>query len=101
VPGLTLLAHDYDKVVPHLYVVCLPKTIERQKLRQTLSGLGIQTGVHYQPNHQLALYGDGKLSIPLVETIYPRLLSLPMHPDLSEADVRHIAKKVLELIELA
>ena len=101
VPGLTLLAHDYDKVIPHLYVICLPKTIERQKLRQALSDLGIQTGVHYQPNHQLALYGDAKVSIPLVETIYPSLLSLPMHPDLSEADVRYIAKMVLELIEHA
>ena len=101
VPGLTLLALDYDEVVPHLYVICLPKTIERQKLRQTLSDLGIQTGVHYQPNHQLTLYGDGKVSIPLVDKIYPSLLSLPMHPDLSEDNVIYVAKMVLELIEHA
>lgn len=99
--GLTPLSHNYDEVVPHIYVVRLSENIERQKLRQKLGGFGIQTGVHYQPNHQLALYGAGKASLPLVDATYPLLLSLPLYPDLLEIDVVYIAKRLWELVEHA
>jgi len=101
VDGVTLLSHNYDEVVPHIYVVRLSEKIGRQQLQQKLAELGIQTGIHYQPNHQLALYGGGKVSLPIVDAIYPSLLSLPLHPDLLEIDVAYIAKTLQELIEHA
>lgn len=101
VDGVTLLSHNYDEMIPHIYVVRLPEKIGRQQLQQKLAELGIQTGIHYQPNHQLALYGGGKVSLPIVDAIYPSLLSLPLHPDLLEIDVAYIAKTLQELIEHA
>lgn len=101
VDGVTLLSHNYDEMIPHIYVVRLPEKIGRQQLQQKLAELGIQTGIHYQPNHKLALYGGGKVSLPIVDAIYPSLLSLPLHPDLLEIDVAYIAKTLQELIEHA
>ena len=98
ISGLKPLRHNYDEVVPHIYVVRLSENIERQKLREKLSGFGIQTGIHYQPNHQLALYGAGKVLLPIVDAIYPSLLTLPLHPGLLETDVEYIAKRLWELV---
>lgn len=97
--GLTPLRHNYDEVVPHIYVVNLAKNLEREKLRHEMSNLGIQTGVHYQPNHRLKLFAGAKLPLPQTDDAYPWILSLPMHPDLSEAQVTHVAQTLMKLAD--
>ena len=46
---------------------------------------------HYQPNHYLSLYQDSS-RVPLTNTqdLYSKLLTLPLHPDLTEADLDYI-----------
>ena len=95
------LCHDYDEVVPHVYVVKLAKNLNREKLRQKLNNLGIQTGVHYQPNHRLTFYAGAMPPLPQVDSIYPWILSLPMHPELSEADTIHVARTLLDSVDNA
>lgn len=90
VGDIECLMQNYDEVVPHIYVVKLGKGYDREKTRKDLNKVGIQTGIHYQPNHWLDIYRKDILPLIKVDEIYPRLLSLPLHPDLEIEDVRRV-----------
>ncbi len=99
---ITLLQHDYALVVPHIYVVQLPAMQDRKRLQNDLLNLGIQTGVHYQPNHGLSLYAE-KLTVEHgilreAERIAGHILTLPLHSDLTEQDVDYICDQLLALL---
>jgi dTDP-4-amino-4,6-dideoxygalactose transaminase len=95
--GITVMPHKYDDVVPHLYVIRIAGLRDRDRLRAVLLDQGIQTGVHYQPNHWLEYFAakGAFLPLPAVEAVYPELLSLPLHPDLSDKDVEFVCDKLL------
>ena len=98
--GIRCLERDYATVVPHIYVVLLPDRTDRASLRARLLEYGIQTGVHYHPNHLLAYFRPAveTAPLPITEAIYPRLLTLPLHPDLSQGDVSFVVETLLELL---
>jgi dTDP-4-amino-4,6-dideoxygalactose transaminase len=91
-PRIKLLRNDYHQVVPHIYVAQIQGVIDREALREKLAAQGIQTGIHYQPNHALNLYRHA-MSVPLVRTeaVFPYLLSLPLHADITEAQVAQVS----------
>jgi dTDP-4-amino-4,6-dideoxygalactose transaminase len=76
----------------HQYVV---RTQRREALRRHLEGQGVETGIHYpvpihlQPAWQNA-FGDGP-ALPCSEQVAHEILSLPVHPDLTDAEVEHVA----------
>ncbi|MBX7148126.1 DegT/DnrJ/EryC1/StrS family aminotransferase [bacterium] len=81
--------------VPHIYVVRIKGLLDRKALQDKLLAAGIQTGVHYQPNHLLSLYHDSKaLPCSQTESLFPELLTLPLHPDLSAADIDYVADQL-------
>lgn len=87
-PRIRPLERDYDTVVPHIYVVRIEGLKDRKALQDRLLEQNIQTGVHYQPNHWLSLYRDPKAApLPITESIYPTMLTLPLHFDLGAEDV--------------
>ncbi len=97
--SLDLLKHDYSEVVPHIYVVIISGRHSRQYVREQLSKHGIQTGIHYKPNHWLSAYKSRKKRIKTVETFFPSILSLPLHPDMKASDVEFICKTLNEILE--
>ncbi len=52
------LPRNYNEVVPHIFVVRVKGMIDREEKRARLLRKGIQTGVHYQPNHWLSFFQD-------------------------------------------
>lgn len=93
------IRHDYDEVVPHIYVVRIPNLRDREQLQKKLLELGIQTGTHYQPNHQLRHFKNEEiLNLNVTDEIYPKILSLPLHVDLTENDIHYVSEKLKELI---
>ncbi len=86
IPGVQLFATDLNEIVPHIQPVRILGG-RRDRVRQALSEQAIQTGIHYKPNHLLTRYGGGAVSLPVSERLYEELLSLPLHPELSLADV--------------
>jgi len=93
VPGLRLLDANLGELIPHIQPVRVLNS-QRNALREFLGGRGIETGIHYQPNHLLALYGGGRVSLPVTERLYGELLSLPLHPLLDETDVEWICDQI-------
>ena len=98
-PRIRLLPRDYDTVVPHIYVVRIENMPDRKAIQAYMLDQGIQTGVHYQPNHVLSFYFDPQaLPLPVTDTLFSELLTLPLHSDLSEHDVEEVCKKLKKFI---
>ena len=91
VDGIELLPINYDNITPHIFAIKV-KNEKRDLLKKYLEVDNIQTGLHYKPNHLHDFYSSDKL--PLTEKIFLELLTLPLHPDLSEKDVRFICDKI-------
>lgn len=99
-PQFQLLPQDYDSVVPHIYVARIQGIPDRKLLQARLLERGIQSGIHYQPNHLLCFYRDSAaFPLPLTESVFPELLSLPLHADLTEKGVARVCEKLLELVQ--
>ncbi len=89
---------EWAEPVYHLYVV---RCADREALRQRLRERGVGTAVHYpSPVHlQDAYRGRVPLApagLPVTETLLPQILSLPMYPELSDADALAVAEAVRE-----
>lgn len=99
-PRISIFKHDYNAVVPHIYVVRVNGLTCRERLREKLLAYGIQTGVHYQPNHKLSFYeAENHLPLPVTDAVFPELLSLPLHPELSEGHIAYVCKTLLDLTQ--
>lgn len=93
-------AHDYATVVPHIYVVRIRGLKDRKALQARLLEQGIETGVHYQPNHWLSYYrGPAAVLLPITDAMYPELLSLPLHPDLTEDNVQYVCDRFVAALD--
>lgn len=75
---------------------------ERSKVEQGLKARGIPTAVHYPvPLHLQPVFFDparGAGSFPLAEAASARVMSLPMHPYLSEAQQEQIVQALHEAV---
>jgi len=83
----------------HLYVVRLREAgISRDAFIAALRERGIGTAVHYLPVHYHPYYrerfGFGKGDYPVTEREFERLVSLPLFPLMSEADVERVVGAV-------
>ena len=96
--NLKLLEADLQEIIPHILPIRVLNG-QRDRLREFLERNGIQTGIHYKPNHLLSYFGGGRLKLPVSEQLYNELLSLPLHPDLSEAEVDYVCECVREFLQ--
>ena len=84
-----------DESVYHLFVIRVPK---RDELRAHLEAQGIATGIHYPiPVHLQPAYRELGYSVgdfPITERLTREIVSLPMHPFLTRADVQDVAAAV-------
>ena len=89
-------AHRSRTHVYHQYVV---RTPARDALRDHLTAHDIDSGVHYPvPIHLqpawLATYGEVP-TLPRAEQVAREILSLPVHPDLRDDEVKCVAEAVV------
>lgn len=83
----------FGEVIPHIFPIYVTNG-RRDDLRAALASRGIETGIHYKPNHLLSMYGGGKESFLIAERLYEEMLTLPLHPDLTEAQQDEIVDVV-------
>lgn len=81
----------------HLAVVSVPG---RDRVRAALADQGIESGVHYPiPCHlQAPLRSICDEPLPVTESAAERILSLPMHPHLTEDQLERTSDAVLEAV---
>jgi dTDP-4-amino-4,6-dideoxygalactose transaminase len=104
VAGLTvpLAARPPDATsAAHLAVVVLPRGSARADVRAALAARGIQTSVHYPPLHSFSAYSE-LATRPLSRTddLAERLLTLPLFPHMTEAQVDEVADALVEALDV-
>jgi len=89
----------------HLFVIRLRLDrlqIDRAQFITELHHRGIGTSVHWLPLHlhpyYRETYGYKPRDFPIAASLYPELISLPIYPDLSEADVQYVCDSVTDVI---
>jgi len=93
-PFISTFKRNYDEVTPHIYAVKLVESNSREELQNYLLANGIQTGYHYFPNHLLTFFQKKGEVLPVVEGIFPDLLTLPSHVGVSKKDVKLIHEAI-------
>jgi dTDP-4-amino-4,6-dideoxygalactose transaminase len=82
----------------HVYHQYVLRTQRREALRQHLGSLDIETGIHYpQPIHRQDAWRDTfgeSRPLPRAEQVAREILSLPVHADLTDAEVERVADAV-------
>jgi dTDP-4-amino-4,6-dideoxygalactose transaminase len=86
--------------VYHLYVI---QADDREALRHSLSAAGVETGLHYPvPLHLQEAYaglGYKKGAFPISERLASRILSLPIHPYITNAQIERVTSVLLESLQ--
>lgn len=88
----------------HLYIVRVHRRFgtHRDQVAEALADAGIGTSVHFIPVHHhpyfRRLLGPGQCDqMPAADRLFPQLLSLPMHPALSDSDVERVCSALAAL----
>jgi dTDP-4-amino-4,6-dideoxygalactose transaminase len=83
----------------HLYVVQID---ERDRVRETLNGAGIGAGVHYPvPVHEQPAFrhlGYRPDAFPVTSRVAKRVLSLPIYPEITRAQVERVASALIDAV---
>lgn len=102
-PGLTLPFLEQRGVsVNHIMPLVLDADLDRQAFMQHLKDRRIQTSIHYPPMHLFEYYrrrfNGNRPVLPLTEAAGQREVTLPLYPDMTEADVDYVVGAVAEFI---
>ena len=76
----------------HLYWILVKN---RQKFRNKLQEKGIETGTHYKPIHLMSMYKKNN-SLPITEKVGKQIVTIPIHPNLKENEIKKVIKYVNE-----
>jgi dTDP-4-amino-4,6-dideoxygalactose transaminase len=83
-PGCTHVFHQYTLRVP---------AAKRASIQAALDTAGVATQVYYPiPNHRLSVYASHNAELPVTDAAAAEVLSLPIYPELSDADATEIAR---------
>lgn len=84
----------YDGSEDHIFHLFVVRTKKRAELQHHLSENGIQTLIHYPipPHRQKALPQFHHLSFPLTEKMHDEVLSLPISPVMTDAEIDFVIK---------
>ena len=91
--GISLPFPDREDRVSscHIFPTLLAEGIERLEVVESLKAEGIQSSIHYPAIHHFSAYSWMELgATPIADEVARRELTLPLYPDMAEADVRMV-----------
>ena len=102
--GLQLPPADFTQTNWHMFQVVLPESglsIRRADVMAKLHAAGIGSGVHYPAIHLFAVYRrlgwkDG--DCPIAEQVARNILTLPLFPAMSRADVERVVEQLTAIL---
>jgi dTDP-4-amino-4,6-dideoxygalactose transaminase len=99
--GLGLPVADFAQSNWHMFQVVLPPALKRADVMAALHAAGIGTGVHYPAIHLFAIYrrlGSKEGDCPRAEAICRSILTLPLFPTMTAADVTRVVDALIEIL---
>jgi dTDP-4-amino-4,6-dideoxygalactose transaminase len=96
IPQLSIPFDQYGETSAHLLPVLLPTEIGRMKIMAQLRERGVQTSIHYPPIHRFSYYQRNfpGIHLPKTEEFCARELTLPLHPGMTEQDVKFVVESL-------
>jgi perosamine synthetase len=88
----TPVEKSYTRSALHNYVV---KVEQRDRFVQYMADKGVSTGVHYYPNHLYPVYKPFYRKLPVAESVWQKIVTLPLFPDLTPSQINYIIESVL------
>jgi dTDP-4-amino-4,6-dideoxygalactose transaminase len=79
----------------HIYWVLVDN---REQFMKNMHDNGIETGIHYNPIHKMHMY-RGRYGLPITEKVGKNIVSIPIHPNLSDADIDKIVTSVNRFVK--
>ncbi len=68
----------------------------RKEFMKKMELKNIQTGIHYNPVHLMSFYKK-KIKLPITESIGKKIVTLPMHPNLTDNEIDRVVKTINSL----
>jgi dTDP-4-amino-4,6-dideoxygalactose transaminase len=102
--GLGLPPADFTQTNWHMFQVELPLerlTVDRAGVMAALQAAGIGSGVHYPAIHLFAVYrrlGWKPGDFPIAERLGRSLLTLPLFPAMTDADVERVVAELTTIL---
>ena len=99
--GAQLPLADFEHSNWHMFQVVLPEAVLRSDFMAQMKERNIGCGVHYPPIHLFQLYrerGFREGMFPVAESVGRRIVTLPLFPQMSEADVERVVTAVKEVL---
>ena len=85
-----------DASAHHLVVAVLPTGIDRDGVRARMQNRQVQTSVHYPPIHRFTQYASlATRPLPVTDHVGDRLLTLPLFPHMTDAQVDEVADALI------
>jgi len=102
--GCELPVADFENSNWHMFQVVLPDRVKRADFMARMREAGIGTGVHYPAIHLFSLYrslGWREGQYPHAERIGRSIVTLPLFPAMSDADVDRVCETCRRVIKEA
>jgi len=102
----TLAVRDYVVSAHHIYIIALHLeclTIDRDEFLDAIQSAGIGVAVHYVALHLQPYFAKNfntkPQDFPVASNYSERVISLPLYPKMSSADVESVIRTVKDLIK--
>jgi dTDP-4-amino-4,6-dideoxygalactose transaminase len=99
--GCELPAREFENCNWHMFQVVLPERMPRARFIAAMREAGIGVGVHYPAMHLFSLYrarGWRAGQFPHAERIGRAIVTLPLFPAMSEADVARVCEAAARVL---
>ena len=89
-----------DGLLPahHLFCILLAPGVDRQRFRESLTGSGVQTSMHYPAVHRFSIYADGAPELPVTDDYGARTVTLPLFAHMTEAQQDQVLGAVADAL---
>jgi dTDP-4-amino-4,6-dideoxygalactose transaminase len=100
IPEVVVPFDQTRETAAHLMAVLLPAKVNRQKVMDHLREDSIQSSIHYPPIHKFSYYLEKfpGVMLPRTEEFCARELTLPLHPSLTEDDVKRVVDSLRKAV---
>lgn len=92
VKEIDLVKKDYNEIAPFNYIIKVKN--KRNKLIDYLKEKGIDTGIHYIPNHIQPFFKRFNVKLSVTDKLYKEILTLPLYYGMTDKEVWKVINDV-------
>ena len=94
VPHVSIPMKVSEEITPFLYYVRVPGD-QRDRFRDHLASLGIDTGVHWQPGHWFSAFKEARRGdLSVTDRVGREIVTLPFHSSMSDRTLERVVNAV-------